>query len=200
MQTSWAQLNEQAMSCTACALSRTRHHVVLGEGNPQARLMLIGEGPGENEDLQGRPFVGAAGQLLDRMLGAIHLSRSDVYICNVVKCRPPGNRVPSNEEQTACLNLLRQQFVLVNPAIILCLGNTAARAILGEGIYITRERGNWHLKKGVWVMPTYHPAALLRDASKKRDVWHDLQAVEGKMKAMGIFPVREEEADALRPK
>ena len=143
--------------------------------------MFIGEGPGADEDLQGLAFVGAAGQLLTRMIAAMGLSREQVYICNVVKCRPPHNRAPTPEEADACLPFLRAQFSLVRPKVVVLLGATAARAILGEQTRITRDRGQWVEKKGVWFMPTYHPAALLRDESKKRDAWRDLRAVMAKL-------------------
>lgn len=162
--------------------------MVPGEGNLHADLMLIGEGPGEQEDRTGRPFVGPAGQLLDRMLAAIGLTREHVYICNIVKCRPPHNRVPEAEEAAACIGFLRQQTALVQPRIILLLGSTAARTILGEDLRITRDRGVWHLKKGIWVMPTYHPSALLRDETKKRPAWEDFKAVRDKMIKLGIHP------------
>ena len=188
MNTSWPSLTEQIFACQACPLARTRTHVVPGEGNLHADLMLIGEGPGEQEDRTGRPFVGPAGQLLDRMLAAIGLTREHVYICNIVKCRPPHNRVPEAEEAAACIGFLRQQTALVQPRIILLLGSTAARTILGEDLRITRDRGVWHLKKGIWVMPTYHPSALLRDETKKRPAREDFKAVRDKMIKLGIHP------------
>ena len=143
--------------------------------------MLIGEGPGAQEDQQGIAFIGAAGQLLTRMLAAIHLNRDEVFISNVVKCRPPNNRVPQPTEMEACLPFLRAQTALIRPQVILLLGATALRAILGPGKRITNCRGEWVLSKGVFILPTYHPAALLRDPAKKRDAWQDLQKVKAKL-------------------
>lgn len=184
MQVSWDGLNAQIAVCEQCELCRGIHHKVSGQGDPRARLMLIGEGPGAEEDLQGLAFVGAAGQLLTKMLAAIGLTRQEVYICNVVKCRPPHNRTPLPEEAAACMPFLRAQFSLVRPQVIVLLGATAARAVLGENTRITRDRGVWVEKKGVYFMPTYHPAALLRDESKKRDAWHDFKAVREKMEQL----------------
>ncbi len=184
MQVSWDSLHQEIAACQKCGLCREIHHKVPGQGNPHARLMLIGEGPGADEDLQGLAFVGAAGQLLTKMLAAVRLTRDEVFICNVVKCRPPKNRTPLPEEAAACLPYLRAQFSLVRPKVILLLGSTAAKAVLGDHIRITKDRGTWVEKKGVWFMPTYHPAALLRDESKKRDAWHDFQAVQAKLKEL----------------
>ena len=181
MEISWDELNRQIAGCQRCALCRQIHHKVPGQGNPQARLMLIGEGPGRDEDEQGLAFVGRAGQLLTRMLAAIGLNREEVYICNVVKCRPPDNRTPLPEEAAACLPFLRMQFALVRPKVILLLGATAGRYTLGEDFRVTRDRGHFVQKGGVWFMPTYHPAALLRDESKKREAWEDLKAVKIKL-------------------
>ena len=182
MEISWNELNRQIAGCQNCALCRQIHHKVPGQGNPQARLMLIGEGPGRDEDEQGLAFVGRAGQLLTRMLAAIGLNREEVYICNVVKCRPPDNRTPLPEEAATCLPFLRMQFALVRPKVILLLGATAGRYTLGEDFRVTRDRGHFVQKGGVWFMPTYHPAALLRDEAKKRDAWEDLKAVREKLK------------------
>ncbi len=186
MQVSWEDIRQRVQSCTSCKLCETRTKAVLGEGKPDAALMFVGEGPGRDEDLQGRPFVGAAGRLLDRMLASICLDREDVYITNVVKCRPPGNRVPEPSEAEACLGYLRAQFVLIQPKIIVCLGATAARHLCGPDIRITRDRGVWHEKKGIWMLPTYHPAALLRDVSKKPDSYQDMQAVRVKLIELAI--------------
>ena len=177
----WQQLYQSIEKCENCSLGAGCLHKVPGQGAADARLMLIGEGPGAEEDLQGLAFVGPAGQLLTRMLAAIGLTREQVYICNVVKCRPPHNRTPLPEEAAACLPFLRMQFALVRPRVIVLLGATAARAVLGDQARITRDRGRWVERKGVFIMPTYHPAALLRDASKKRDAWHDFQAVRDKL-------------------
>ncbi|MBR6184660.1 MAG: uracil-DNA glycosylase [Clostridia bacterium] len=184
MEVSWDSLHAEIMACQKCPLCRGIRHKVPGQGDGRAKLMFIGEGPGAEEDAQGLAFVGAAGQLLTKMIAAIGMTREQVYICNVVKCRPPQNRVPLPEEAAACLPYLRAQFSLVRPRVIVLLGATAARAVLGDQMRITRDRGVWVEKKGVWFMPTYHPAALLRDESKKRDAWHDLQAVMGKLKEL----------------
>lgn len=187
MKTSWPMLTEEVFACQKCRLCQTRNNVVLGGGNLHASVMFIGEGPGQQEDLSGHPFVGAAGQLLDKMLASIGLKREQVYICNIVKCRPPHNRVPEADEREACMNYLRQQVALVKPQIIVCLGSTPARALLGDDIRITRDRGVWHLKKGIWFMPTYHPAALLRDESKKRSSWEDFKAIREKLIEIGAY-------------
>ena len=184
MRVSWDSLHAEIEACEKCELCRRIHHKVPGQGDGNAGLMFIGEGPGGEEDLQGLAFVGPAGQLLTKMISAIGMTREQVYICNVVKCRPPQNRAPLPEEAAACLPYLRAQFSLVRPRVIVLLGATAARAVLGDHIRITRDRGVWVEKKGVWFMPTYHPAALLRDESKKRDAWHDFQAVRDKLQAL----------------
>ena len=181
MLVSWDSLHEEIYACQKCRLCEGITRKVPGQGSPNARLMLIGEGPGAEEDRQGYAFVGAAGQLLTKMLAAISLTREEVYICNIVKCRPPQNRVPLPDEAQACLPYLRAQFALVRPQVVLLLGSTAARGILGDDIRITRDRGQWFERKGVFFLPTYHPAALLRDESKKRDAWLDLQAVRKKL-------------------
>ena len=177
---SWELLQQQVQECHGCALQECRTHVVFGEGNVNADIMFVGEGPGREEDAQGRPFVGPAGQLLDKMLAAIAMRRDDVYIANIVKCRPPQNRVPMDEEAQACLPYLRGQTGLVKPRIIVCLGATAAKYIYDPNVRITKERGIWKEKKGVWILPTYHPAALLRDPDKKREAWEDLQKLRAK--------------------
>ena len=182
MNTSWPTLSQEVFSCEKCRLCQTRQNVVLGEGDLHAALMFIGEGPGQQEDLSGRPFVGAAGQLLDRMLAAIGMTRAQVYICNIVKCRPPQNRVPEADEREACMSYLRQQVALVKPRVIVCLGSTPTRALLGEEMRITRDRGVWQLRKGVWFMPTFHPAALLRDPRKKPETFEDLKALQAKIR------------------
>lgn len=173
------ELKALALACRKCGLRGGCSGVVFGEGNPAARLMLIGEGPGADEDRLGRPFVGKAGQLLDQMLAAIGLERfQHTYIANVVKCRPPGNRVPAFDEARACLPWLVRQILLVSPRIIILLGNTALKNLIDPRAAITAMRGQWLTSKsGIKIMPTYHPAALLRDTSKKRPVWEDLQMV-----------------------
>lgn len=188
MQDSWEALARECAGCRECALHQTRKNVVFGVGNPQAEIMLVGEGPGANEDATGIPFVGRAGQLLDDMLAIIGLDRERVYICNIVKCRPPHNRVPEPDERAACMDYLRQQVALVRPKVIVCLGSTPTRALMGEDMRITRDRGVWQLKKGVWMLPTYHPAALLRDADKKRPAWEDFKAIRAKLKELGVLP------------
>ena len=180
MMLSWDELESACNSCTDCALCRNRNHVVIGVGRRDADVMFIGEGPGEQEDLIGQPFVGAAGKLLDDMMSIIDLDRTNTYIANIVKCRPPQNRTPLEEEAEACIGHLRAQVALVRPAIIVCLGATAARYVYDRNVRITRDRGIWKCSKGVWILPTYHPAALLRDESKKREAWDDLKKLRAK--------------------
>lgn len=181
MEVSWPTLLAEIEACNACRLCEKRGRVVPGEGNPRADVLFIGEGPGREEDSLGRPFVGAAGQLLEKLLHAIDLTRDDVYIANIVKCRPPNNRTPEKDEVQACLPYLRAQTALIRPRVIVLLGASACKAILGENVYITRDRGKWVERKGVWIMPTYHPAALLRDAEKKRPCWEDFKQVRAKL-------------------
>ncbi len=182
------KLRDLTLQCTGCGLRAGCRQVVFGEGNPRATLMFIGEGPGEQEDLQGRPFVGAAGQLLDKILAAIGLSRQDVYIANIVKCRPPYNRIPTDDEAEACFPHLATQLSLIRPKVIVALGATATRALLGKELRITRARGSWIEKDGIMYMPTYHPAALLRDPGKKRDVWEDMKRVRDYLVSQRLFP------------
>lgn len=184
MRASWPELMAEIAQCEKCGLCAGRHHVVPGEGDPNAMVMFIGEGPGQEEDRQGRPFVGPSGELLTRMLHAIGLERSEVYICNIVKCRLPGNRNPSPEEAQACLNYLRAQVALVRPKIVVLLGKVACTYTLKEPAYITRDHGRWFNQKGVWFMPTFHPSALLRDPEKKRDAWEDFKALQAKITAL----------------
>ena len=181
MKVSWSQLDQDIHACRKCRLCETRTNVVPGEGDAHARLMFIGEGPGRDEDLQGRPFVGRSGELLTRMIRAIDLDRSEVYICNIVKCRPPQNRNPEPDEATACLNYLRAQVALVRPQIIVLLGKVACRYTLNQEISVMRDHGKWFERKGTWFMPTYHPSALLRDPSKKREAWEDFQKIRDKL-------------------
>lgn len=187
MRISWAQLRQDIMDCESCSLHQTCNQKVMGQGDPESPLMLIGEGPGEQEDRQGLAFVGPAGQLLTRMLQAIELPRERVYICNVVKCRPPRNRQPLPEEMSACLPHLRGQVALVRPKIILLLGATAVKTVLGPDYRITRCRGQWFQLKNCLVLATYHPSALLRDESKKRDAWNDLKQVKGKLQELSLY-------------
>ncbi|MCG0278759.1 MAG: uracil-DNA glycosylase [Thermanaeromonas sp.] len=173
----WEELAQKVKSCRACNLHRRAKQPVLGEGNPKALLMLVGEAPGAREDELGRPFVGAAGELLNRILEAAGFKREDVYITNVVKCRPPGNRFPTPDEVRACRPYLENQIKLVNPKIVVCLGALATQALIAPGARITRLRGQWIQKDGIFYLPTFHPAALLRDENKKRPVWEDFKRV-----------------------
>lgn len=177
MYDNWEQLEETAKECKKCKLCQNRNNVVFGTGNRQASLMFIGEGPGADEDLQGTPFVGKAGKLMNMAFEAIGLKREEVYIANIVKCRPPGNRNPQDDESNACLDYLRNQVILVKPKIIVLLGSVALKNILGKEYGITASRGKWIERKGILYMPTWHPAALLRDESKKIDFIRDLQEV-----------------------
>ena len=177
MYDNWEQLEETAKECKKCKLCQNRNNVVFGTGNRQASLMFIGEGPGADEDLQGTPFVGKAGKLMNMAFEAIGLKREEVYIANIVKCRPPGNRNPQDDEENACLDYLRNQVILVKPKIIVLLGSVALKNILGKEYGITASRGKWIERKGILYMPTWHPAALLRDESKKIDFIRDLQEV-----------------------
>ena len=188
MRVSWQSLYDEIYACEKCDLCRRIHNKVPGQGDVNARLMFIGEGPGADEDMQGLAFVGAAGQLLTKMIAAMGMSREDVYICNIVKCRPPQNRVPDAVEAAACLPYLRQQVALVKPEVIVLLGATAAKTLIREDFRITRERGRWIEKKGVWFMPTFHPAALLRDTDKKRPAWEDFKAIRDKLMELGAYP------------
>ena len=181
----WEALEQACKHCQKCALADTRHNVVFGVGPRDAEVMLIGEGPGENEDLQGEPFVGRGGKLLDDMLELIDLSReTNVYIGNIVKCRPPQNRDPLNTEQDACIGYLRNQVALIRPKIIVCLGRIAAMRLIKPDYKITREHGQWVQKSGVWMTALYHPAAILRDPSKRPDTFVDLKGLENKIRAV----------------
>lgn len=181
---SWELFERQVSQCQMCGLCQNIHHKVPGQGDRHSPLMLIGEGPGQVEDEEGLAFVGPAGQLLTKMLAAISLPRDRVYICNVVKCRPPQNRAPEADEVAACMPYLRAQVGLIRPQVIVLLGSSALGAILGPEHRITRERGAWIERKGVFFMPTFHPAALLRDESKKRPVWEDLKKVRDKLQEL----------------
>ena len=178
---SWETLEGACLNCRKCRLWETRTNVVIGVGNRNADIMFVGEGPGQQEDLQGEPFVGPAGKLLDKMLASIGLDREKVYIANIVKCRPPGNRDPHDDEQEACMNYLRYQLMLVKPKIIVCLGRIAATAIIDKDFKITRQHGQWTERKGYWFIATYHPSALLRDESKKRPAWEELKLIRAKL-------------------
>ena len=180
----WESLKRDCAGCRGCSLRETRHNLVFGVGNEQAEVMLIGEGPGEQEDLQGVPFVGPAGKLLDDMLEMIDLDRQKVYIANIVKCRPPRNRDPLNVEQETCRPWLNRQIALVNPKIIVCLGRIAAMALIREDFRITREHGQWFDRDGRRLMATYHPSALLRDVDKRPEAFMDLRALRKEIKAV----------------
>ena len=182
---SWETLEGACLNCRKCRLWETRTNVVIGVGNRNADIMFVGEGPGQQEDLQGEPFVGPAGKLLDKMLASIGLDREKVYIANIVKCPPPGNRDPHDDEQEACMNYLRYQLMLVKPKIIVCLGRIAATAIIDKDFKITRQHGQWTERKGYWFIATYHPSALLRDESKKRPAWEDLKLIRAKLDEIG---------------
>ena len=173
----WEELEKSIVDCKKCKLCNKRTNIVFGTGNKQAKIMLIGEGPGADEDMQGEPFVGKAGKLMDMAFDAVGIDRNNVYIANIVKCRPPNNRNPEDDEAEACLDYLRNQVMLVKPKIIVLLGSVALKNILGKDYGITASRGRWVEKKGIYYMPTWHPAALLRDESKKVDFIKDLLMV-----------------------
>ncbi len=179
----WEQLRRTCMACTRCGLCETRHNVVFGVGNPQADILFVGEGPGEQEDLRGEPFVGPAGKLLDDMLSIIDLDRKEnCYIANIVKCRPPRNRDPLETEQDACIGFLREQIALVAPKVLVCLGRIAAKRLIREDYRITREHGQWTRENGIWMTAIYHPSALLRDVSKRPETFEDLLAIREKLR------------------
>ena len=179
---SWDKLKAECAGCRACALWETRHNLVFGVGREDAEVMFIGEGPGEQEDLKGEPFVGPAGKLLDTMLEIIDLDRNKVYIANMVKCRPPRNRDPQNTEQDACSGWLRRQIALVDPKIIVCLGRIAAMGMIDPEFRITREHGQWFQRDGRMFMATYHPSALLRDPAKRPEAFEDLRELRSKIR------------------
>lgn len=171
------QMQKKAANCALCELRKTCSQVVFGEGNSSARLMLVGEGPGADEDRLGRPFIGRAGQLLNRILEAAEIKREDIYITNVVKCRPPSNRLPLQPEVDACNPYLRAQIELIKPEMILCLGALATRTLYDKNAAITRVRGQWKEIDGIRTLATFHPAALLRDPSKKKPTWEDFKKI-----------------------
>ena len=183
----WELFDKQVAECRLCPLCQHIRNKVPGQGDRNAPLMLIGEGPGQTEDEEGLAFVGAAGQLLTKMLEAIQLPRERGYICNSVKCRPPNNRVPTPEGAEACRIHLRMQTYLVKPKVIVLLGSTAAKNILDPELRITRERGKWTVRKGVWIMPTYHPSALLRDPAKKKEAWEDMKSLRNRLIQLGLY-------------
>ena len=186
MQT-WEQLEQSCLSCTGCGLCETRHNVVFGVGKRDTDVLFVGEGPGEQEDLQGEPFVGPAGKLLDDMLSILDLDRnSNCYIANIVKCRPPRNRDPLETEQETCIGFLRNQVALIQPKIIVCLGRIAAKKLIDPDFRITRQHGQWFRRGDFWMMATFHPSALLRDVSKRPEAFDDLMSLRAKMKELGI--------------
>lgn len=174
---SLADIRTDLGECTRCPLCRSRTHLVFGEGDPRAQLIFVGEGPGFEEDQSGRPFVGAAGQLLTKIITAMQLSREKVYIGNIVKCRPPDNRDPQPDEIRQCLPFLKRQLTAIQPRVICALGSVAARTLLDTQMPISRLRGRFHDFMGIVVMPTFHPAYLLRNPDKKREVWEDVQQI-----------------------
>lgn len=178
MMSEFEKLKTEVLSCSKCQLSRTRKNVVFGEGNPDAEIFLIGEGPGRDEDLTGRAFVGRSGQLLDKILAACGFNRKDhVFIGNIIKCRPPGNRVPLPEERAACLPYLLKQIEIIHPKIIILLGATALNGLVDPKLRITKVRGSWIKWNDLWTMPTFHPSALLRNPNLKRETWEDFKKV-----------------------
>lgn len=182
MYETWDELENSIIDCRKCKLCTNRRNIVFGEGNKNAKIMFIGEGPGADEDTQGMPFVGKAGKLMDEAFKGIGINRQDVYIANIVKCRPPSNRDPQEDEVNACLNYLRNQVILIKPQIIVLLGRIALKNILGNDYNISTSRGKWIEKKGIMYMPTWHPAALLRDENKKIEFWKDLKEVYNNIK------------------
>lgn len=184
----WDELQRACHSCTRCGLCETRRNVVFGVGNQTADVLFVGEGPGEQEDLQGQPFVGPAGKLLDDMLCIIDLDRTkNCYIGNIVKCRPPRNRDPLETEQDACIDFLRNQIALIQPKIIVCLGRIAAMRMIREDFRITREHGQWTQIDGIWMTAIYHPSALLRDVTKRPETFTDLLSIREKIKELNTM-------------
>ena len=186
----WEALQNACQSCKRCELFRTRTNVVFGVGPKDAEILFVGEGPGQQEDLKGEPFVGPAGQLLDDMLSIIGLGRHNCYIANIVKCRPPQNRDPLQTEQDACIGWLRMQTRLLRPKIIVCLGRIAAMKLIQEDFKITRDHGQWFEKGGIWFIALYHPSALLRDVSKRPDTFRDLKTLQKKVREVCDHPER----------
>lgn len=182
----WESLEQTCLVCRNCNLCQTRHNVVFGVGKRDADILFVGEGPGEQEDLQGEPFVGPAGKLLDDMLSIIDIDRTNCYIANIVKCRPPRNRDPQQDEQEACIGYLRNQFTLIRPKVLVCLGRIAAQKLISSDFRITQEHGTWLNRQGVWMTAIYHPSALLRDPTKRPETFDDLLSIREKMKELGI--------------
>ena len=185
---SWETLKQQCEGCRNCDLCQGRHNVVFGIGKESADILFIGEGPGEQEDLTGIPFVGPAGKLLDDMLSIIDLDRETCYIANIVKCRPPHNRDPKDEEQEACIDYLRRQVALIHPKMIVCLGRIAATKLIRKDFRITKEHGTWTEKGGIPMTAIYHPSALLRDLSKRPETFQDLLSIREKAKELHCEP------------
>lgn len=184
MADSWETLRQECMACRGCALAEKRTNVVFGDGATDAKILLVGEGPGQHEDEQGVPFVGKAGMLLDDMLEIIGLDRTKVYVANIVKCRPPGNRDPLNVEQDACIGFLRRQTALLRPRILICLGRIAAKAIIDQNFRITTQHGQWFERGGIQMTAIYHPAALLRDVNKRPETFEDLKSIQAKVREL----------------
>lgn len=187
MNENWEQLKNECLACTACPLCEGRTNVVFGVGDTSSKVLFVGEGPGEKEDLAGEPFVGPAGQLLDRYLEAVGLKRSKVYIANMVKCRPPQNRDPAEAEIDCCIDFLRQQTRLLQPQIIVCLGRISACRMIDKDFKVTRQHGEWIKKGPFWMMGTYHPAALLRNPNQKPDALLDFISLREKMRELGLW-------------
>ena len=178
---SWKNLEARCRSCTACELHKTRTNCVFGAGNKNADILFVGEAPGEREDLSGTPFVGRAGQLLDKFLAAVDIDRDSVYIANILKCRPPKNRDPLPAEEDACIDFLRDQVRLIRPKIIVCLGRISAMRLIKPDFKITREHGEWVERGGFLITAVYHPALLLRDPRKKEDMLEDMKKIKAKL-------------------
>ena len=183
----WKTLKTDCLACQRCPLHTTRHNVVFGQGVENAEVLFVGEGPGQSEDEQGLPFVGRSGQLLDKYLFAIDLDRaSNCYIANIVKCRPPQNRDPQPAESEACMPWLREQFRLLRPKIVVCLGRIAAQRLIDPNFRITGDHGRWLFRDGTWYTALYHPSALLRDPSKRPETFDDLLSLRAKMREINI--------------
>lgn len=188
VQAQWSQFVHKCLSCQACDLAESRQHVVVWRGGIKAPLMILGEGPGAEEDRQGKPFVGRSGQLLDLLLSSFDFKEEDYHICNIVKCRPPGNRVPTREEAAECRKLLSEQLRLVRPTVYLLMGGTAYKYFTGSDEGITRVRGQWIETNNCYVLPTFHPAYVLRDPRNKTLLWQDFAAVRRKLEELSFLP------------
>ena len=187
MADTWESLRQECLACRGCALAEKRTNVVFGDGSTDAKILLVGEGPGQHEDEQGEPFVGRSGQLMDKMLHYIDLNRSrNIYIANIVKCRPPQNRDPEQEEIAACMGYLRNQVALIRPKIIVCVGRIAAMTLIQPDYKVTRQHGEWIQKNGVWMMGTFHPAALLRNPYNTKNGFADFLSLREKIQELGI--------------